>query len=96
MYNHYQQYFLLDKLERNTRQMPNKVQRSIMVASSSTQTAFKISYCIHGYHVYGHVWDAALSVTLVCGRKATNEKYRYAFVVKKSGTTVGHVKISQV
>ena len=60
-----------------------------MVASSSTESAFEITYCIRGYHVYPHVWDAALSETLVHLRKATNEKYRYALVVEKSGTIGG-------
>ena len=57
-----------------------------MVASSSAETAFEITYCVRGYHVYRPIWDATLSETLVCGRKAMNEKYRYKFAVKKSGT----------
>ena len=65
-----------------------------MVASSSTETVFEITYSIH---VYRHVWDAALSETLVCGRKVTDEKYRCAFAVKKLGTIAGRAKnISQV
>ena len=40
-----------------------------------------ITYCVCGYHVYCHVRDAALCEMLVCERKPTNEKYRYAFAV---------------
>ena len=40
-----------------------------------------ITYCVCGYHVYRHIWDAALCETLVCGRKPTKEKYRYTFAV---------------
>ena len=67
-----------------------------MVASSSNETTFEITYDVRGYHVYRHIWDEALSEMLVCGRKATNEKYRYAFAVKKSGMITERAKISQV
>ena len=60
-----------------------------MVASFSIETEFEITYSVRGYHVYHHVWDAALRETLVCGRKPMNEKYRYVFAVKKSGTIAG-------
>ena len=52
-----------------------------MVASFSIETEFDITYSVCGYLVYCHVPDAGLRETLVCGRKPTNEKYRYVFAV---------------
>ena len=42
--------------------------------------------------MYCDVWDASLGETLECEREPTNEKDRYAVVVKKSGTIVGRAK----
>ena len=55
------------------------------------QAELEITYCIRGYHVYRHIWDAAVGETLVCEREPTNDKDRYAVAVKKCGTIVGHM-----
>ena len=53
-----------------------------MVASFSIETEFEITYGVCGYHVYRHVWDAALREMLVCGRKPMNEKNRYVLILQ--------------
>ena len=83
---------MLDKLERDTGQTPDKVKKSTVMESSSTETVFEITYCICDYHVYCHIWDAGLSELLACGGKQQIK----TFLVKKAGTIAGHAKISQV
>ena len=39
-----------------------------------------------------YVWNAALREMLKCGRKLTNEKYRHALAIEKSGMIAGHAK----
>ena len=54
--------------------------------------------CVRGYHVYQHVWSAAVGQVLSCEREPTNSRDRYAVVVKKDGVVIGHLprKVSRV
>ena len=54
--------------------------------------------CIHGYHIYKEIWEAATGEVLTCEREPLNPKDRYTVAVKKGGTVVGHLprKISRI
>ena len=45
--------------------------------------------CVHGYHVYCEIWEAAVGEVLTFEREPQNTKDGYTVVVKKDGT-VGH------
>ena len=47
--------------------------------------------CIRGYHVYKHIWEAAIGEELDCRREPDNPNDRYAVAVVKSETVVGHL-----
>ena len=47
--------------------------------------------CVHGYHVYGEVWQAVVRESLVCEREARNVHDRYAVSVKKNGQIISHL-----
>jgi len=46
--------------------------------------------CIHGYHVYKEMWEAAAGEMLECVREPHNVQGRYAVTVKKIGI-MGHL-----
>ena len=52
--------------------------------------------CIHGFHVYHNIWEAAEGEVLQCERETGNAKDRYALAVKKDWV-IGHLskKISR-
>ena len=58
--------------------------------------------CVRGYHVYKDVWNAVLGEELLCQRETGNSSDMYMYIVacvlKKDGTTVGHLprKISHI
>ena len=54
--------------------------------------------CVHGYNVYGGIWEAAIGEVLVCEREPRNTADRYAMAVKRSGSMIGHLpkKMSHV
>ena len=59
---------------------------------------YEVSCCVRGYHVYHHIWAAAVGEELICEREPTNDKDRYAVAVLKDGSIVGHLpkRISRV
>ena len=59
---------------------------------------YEIACCVHGYHIYRHIWEAAVGETLICEREPTNHNDRNAVAVIKAGMIVGHLpkKISKV
>lgn len=59
---------------------------------------FEVPCSVRGYHVYHHIWAAAVGEVLNCDREPTNDKDRYAVAVVKDGTIVGHLpkRISRV
>ena len=52
---------------------------------------FERPCCIRGYHIYKEIMDAAAGGALVCEREPQNGRDRYAVVVKKEGTVIGHL-----
>ena len=54
--------------------------------------------CVRGYHVYAHIWEAAVGEVLDCRREPENANDRYAMAVVKSDTIVGHLprKLSRI
>ena len=68
---------------------------SVNLDMSST---IHLDCCVHGYHVYQQVWDAAIGETLTCKREPTNKRDRYAVAVTKDGTVIGHLsrKLSRI
>ena len=52
---------------------------------------FERPCCIRGYHICKEIWDAAAGEALVCQREPQNGRDRYAVVVKKEGTVIGHL-----
>ena len=54
--------------------------------------------CIRGYHVYRHIWSAAVGEVLSCEREPTNSRDRYAVAVKKDEVAIGHLpcKVSRI
>ena len=34
--------------------------------------------CIHGYHIYKEIWEAAAGEVLMCERETHNDRDRYA------------------
>ena len=54
--------------------------------------------CVHGYHVYCEIWEAAVDEVLVCEREPRNTADRYAVALQRSVAVIGHLpkKISQV
>ena len=65
---------------------------------SGEEMEFRMSNCVHGYHVYQRVWDAVVGENLECERETSNEKDRYAVVAKKAELLIGHLpkKISRI
>lgn len=57
----------------------------------------EINSCVRGYHVYQSIWTPVVGEGLDCVREPTNDIDRYAVMVVKDGTTVGHLpkKISR-
>ena len=47
--------------------------------------------CIRGYHIYQHLWTAAIGEHLMCQRERGNAADAYAISVMKGGTIVGHL-----
>ena len=58
----------------------------------------EVACCVRGYHVYKDMWAAAIGEELVCNREPTNAADRYAVVILKQETIIGHLprKISKV
>ena len=58
----------------------------------------KMECVIRGYHIYKYIRAAVIGEVLVCTREATNAADRYAIVVMKDETIIGHLarKISKV
>ena len=54
--------------------------------------------CVRGYHVYRHIWSAAVGEVLFCEREPTNSRDRYAVAVKKDEVAIGHLprKVSRI
>ena len=52
---------------------------------------FEKATCVRGYHVYNAVWEAVVGDELECRRETSNRVDRYAVVVVKDDTVVGHV-----
>lgn len=65
---------------------------------AAAETEFEISSCVRGYHVYRHIWAAAVGEELECAREPTNASDRYSVAVIKDGVIVGHLpkRISRV
>ena len=59
---------------------------------------FKRSSCVHGYHVYSNIWDAAVGEQLECAREPLYDSDRYAVAVIEHSVIIGHLprKISRV
>lgn len=59
---------------------------------------FERACCVRGYHVYRHIWEAAVGEELVCQRETANLSDHYAVAVVKDGVIVGHLpkKISRL
>ena len=58
----------------------------------------KRTCCVHDYHVYKEIWEAAVGEILMCEREPRNTADRYAVAVKKGRTIIGHLprKVSRV
>lgn len=67
-----------------------------IVASFRIETEFENTYCVRGYHMYSHVWEAALRETLEYGRKPLMKSMVMFFAAKNSGTIGGWTKISHL
>ena len=52
---------------------------------------FEIPSCVRGYHIYEHIWVAAIGEGLDCAREPYNATDRYAVAVMKDGAVVGHL-----
>jgi hypothetical protein len=54
--------------------------------------------CIHSYHVYKEIWEAATGEVLICERELHNSRDRYTVAVKRMGMIIGHLprKLSRV
>ena len=54
--------------------------------------------CIHSYHIYKDIWEAADGEELLYEREPRNDHDRYAVAVKKKGGITGHLprKIASV
>ena len=50
-----------------------------------------VDSCIRGYHVFKNVWTPTVGEQLTCQREIGNNKDRYAVVILRNRTTVGHV-----
>ena len=48
--------------------------------------------CVRGYQVYHGIWEAAVGEVLSCEQEPRNRVDRYAVVVKKNGTVIGHIR----
>ena len=45
-----------------------------------------VKLCVHGYHTYHYVWEAAVGEALVCLRELQNSHDRHAVAVEMNGT----------
>ena len=52
---------------------------------------YECSCCVRGYHVYQHIWSAAVVEVLSCEREPTNSRDRYAVAIKKDEVAIGHL-----
>ena len=43
--------------------------------------------------MYKEIWEVAVGKILECDRETRNAKDRYAMIVKKDGSTIGHLII---
>ena len=66
--------------------------------ASAIEHVHRRACCVHGYHVYCEIWEAAVGEVLVCEREPRNTVDRYAVAVKRSGMVIGHLpkKMSRV
>ena len=46
---------------------------------------------MRGYYVYNDIWEAVVGETLLCVREPRNAHDRYAVVVEKDSTVIGHL-----
>ena len=52
---------------------------------------YEMASCVRGYHVYRHIWAAAVGEVLECQLEPTNVEDRYAVGVVKDETIVRHL-----
>ena len=59
---------------------------------------YQKTLCVHGYHVYKDIWEAAVGETVVCVLEPGNFNNRNAIAVEKDGRIIGHLprKVSRV
>ena len=58
---------------------------------SNMDAELTVDSCIRGHHVFKNVWTPTVGEQLTCQREIGNNKDRYAVVVLRNRTTVGHV-----
>ena len=51
--------------------------------TSEKKWRHKRASCVWGYHIYQHIWFAAIGEVFSCERDSTNLRDRYAVAVKK-------------
>ena len=57
--------------------------------------AFKMNFCIRGYHVYNRQWEAAIGERLECSPERENASDPFTVsCVKREGRTVGHLPLN--
>ena len=57
---------------------------------------FRRDCCIHGYHVYKEMWEAAAGEVLECMKEPHNVQGRYAVTAKKNGNNHGTKVVKSV
>ena len=55
----------------------------LQVAREVMEEELVIEPCVHCYHVYKDIWEAAIAEELPCEQEIRNTKDRYAAAVKK-------------
>ena len=47
--------------------------------------------CVGGYYIYKAIWEATIGAELVCERKSSKDRDRYAVEVKSNGNIIGNL-----
>ena len=77
---------------------PRKFFNGLPVPCVKKMETYERACCVRGYHVYRHIWSAAVGEVLSCEREPTNSRDRYAVAVKKDEVAIGHLprKVSRI
>ena len=51
----------------------------------------RIAVCMVAIYIYKNIWDAVIGEEIQCERELANEHNRYAVVVRKDRTIIGHL-----